>query len=291
MTVLPAALLAEIDAGRTGLLATPLGVTAEGRPLRTFRFGAGQPRRALVLGGVHGSERSGVEVAEAAADALAVGCSSAFDVVVVPALFPDHVAIGLREGEIPTNRNFPPAGRGLTWASTGNPARDALGRPILPENQALIGLIERFRPERIASVHATEYPERAGIFADPHGVPPQADAGETAHLSATAARRTDEDAALAIAMARRAARDGARIPGNDLDGNPCAVWSGEVDDGVSLGSWAPIGVRDGPSSRESISVITVEIDGLARSDASPDPSARRRELTAFRDAILDVFLA
>lgn len=263
-------LLAEPWRGRH---AAPLLVTAGGRPVHLYRFPDG-PTRRLVIAGVHGSERSGVEVAERLIGLLDETPCRGTDTLVIPDLFPDNTAIGLREGDTPTNRNFPPLGRMLDGDGL-----DALGRPVLAENRALLAAIAAFRPDRIASIHATVFPERAGIFADPH-----MDAEGRTDPAATAA-----DAALALDLARHAAARGARVPGNTLNGADTSLWSGDVADGVSLGSWGPSPVR-GPGGRPSIGVITVEIDGLERSgdvDALPD---RSRELGAFAHALVERFL-
>lgn len=48
---------------------------------------------------------------------------------------------------------------------------------MIPETRILIGLIERFQPERIASVHAHSLKnivgDAPGIFVDPRGVDPR----------------------------------------------------------------------------------------------------------------------
>lgn len=72
--------------------------------------------------------------------------------------------------DTPTNRNFPPPSQDLAAAKAagGGTAFDAEKTPreILPENQMLMELMERFRPERIISVHGTHGPGSAGVFYD-----------------------------------------------------------------------------------------------------------------------------
>ena len=250
--------------------------TAGGPPVTLHRFAAG-PRRRLVIAGVHGSELSGVEVAERVLARLAERPVEGTDTLVIPCLFPDHAAIGLREGAIPTNRNFPPRGHGLA----GDDPRDAMGRPILPENGVLMAVVAAFQPDRIATLHATVHPERAGVFADPH-----ARADGQIDPDATAA-----DAALSLALAGFARAHGARVPGNALDQNGNSVWGGEVADGVSLGTWGPAPVTTpADQARPAIGIITVEIDGLIRSDAPDAPPDRARELDAFARMVVDGFL-
>jgi hypothetical protein len=146
--------------------ASELGKTAGKRSIELRFFPGKTTRRALVIGGVHGTERQGVQVARLLEKDL-VATPSDFSVLLVPVLFPDNAAsgkLGIREepGK-PTNRNFPNPGKDL--AASGG--KDATGRDILPENQLLMQLMERFKPERIISLHGTRHPEKAGVFYDP----------------------------------------------------------------------------------------------------------------------------
>ena len=171
-----------------------LGRSAQRRAIETHFFPGRTGRRALVIAGVHGTERQGIEVA----NLLMTDLQSApadFSVILVPRLFPDNAergAFGVREGGTPTNRNFPTADRDFA-ASRG---RDALGRPIRPENEMLMHLMERYRPERIISLHGTQSPGQAGVFYDPRAL--------------TTAERTaveDEAARSAAAASRPRATD------------------------------------------------------------------------------------
>ncbi len=276
-------------------MATVLGTSDEGRPVTAHFFPGNGRGRALVIGGVHGSERSAVEVAQRLLARLTAGARPEADTVVVPLLFPDHYAADVREREIPTNRNFPAPGESLASARRRGGGRplDHLGRPILPENMLLIELIERFRPDRIANLHATPHPQRPGFFSDPHAPVPVApgDTGGQRAARHAAAARTAADEALALRLAAAAGRAGANVAGNRLGAEPTPVWSGEVCDGTSLGSWAPAPVVEGgPGDRDSVGVITVELYGLADSMRHPDPAARAAETDAFAEALLTLFL-
>lgn len=298
----PAETAARQDSPAAAFELSPLGYSQGGAPVRLFRF----PGRAegasgdaaLILGGVHGSERSGVEVAWRAIARLADGAVPPRTVYAVPCLFPDHHAVGLREGAVPTNRNFPWPGESLERAGQrgreagqGDTPLDSLGVPILPENRMLLTLIGRIKPARLVSLHATIYPDRAGIFTDPHGLPALFDPEDWARLAEEAAARTIADIALAKAMARHAAGLGAGVAGNRLDDEPTAVWGGERPAGTSLGCWAPVPVSEGGGEdRPAISLITVEVDGCAASADSADPAARAAELEAHADAVVAVFL-
>jgi hypothetical protein len=142
-----------------------LGTSAKKRPIEVFYFPGRTARRALVIAGVHGSERQGIEVANLLkADLLKT--PPAFSVILVPSLFPDNAAtgpFGIREGGTPTNRDFPTPDK--DFAASGGV--DAKGRKILAENEMLMHLMEHFQPERVISLHGTQAPGQAGVFYDP----------------------------------------------------------------------------------------------------------------------------
>ena len=147
------------------LQAGALGTTADKRSIELRFFPGKTTRRALVIGGVHGTERQGVQVARLLEKDLAASPAD-FSVILVPVLFPDNAAagsFGRREGATPTNRNFPTPDKDL--AASGG--KDAQGRDILPENKLLMEVMERYRPERIVSLHGTWDPAKAGVFYDP----------------------------------------------------------------------------------------------------------------------------
>jgi hypothetical protein len=151
------------------------------RPIKAFFFEGATARRALVIAGVHGTERQGVEVAERLIAQLATQ-QPGFTTIVVPTLFPDSAAkgaFGKREGTVETNRNFPFASQDLADAKAAgggtaiSAARDkdtGARIPILPENLLLLELMERFSPERIISIHGTHRPGAAGVFYDPRAL-------------------------------------------------------------------------------------------------------------------------
>ncbi len=163
-----------------------LGKTAAKKmSVKAFFFRGSTDRHALVIAGVHGTERQGMEVAQMLLNDLKTK-TPVYSVVVVPSLFPENVqpgvapktdtgAFGSREsGATPTNRNFPPPSQDLAAATKtgkGTPI-DAKGKAILPENIMLLELIERFHPERIISLHGTWKPGMAGVFYDPRNPRP-----------------------------------------------------------------------------------------------------------------------
>lgn len=310
-----------------------LGKTAGGRKIQAYFFPGITAKRALVLGGVHGSELSGVQVAMQLIKILKAGTLPYYSVTIVPQLFPDNVAareqkiastknkwkklavfrsnfgrytLGKKK-KVDPNRQFPLPGK------TYNPSdpKDRLQGIIEQENQILLKLIERFKPERIANIHAIHSPAQAGIYADP---------------------RTDEsgialgfasDKALALAMAERAAKGGAGVRGNKLTKkgkkgkystaiypkDPRAVAAGKRQrrshqnwkfkprkgKGISLGTWASTAIKDklNPSkNRSAIQVITVEVATTKRIEDMPKKkqAARRKEIESHADAIREIFL-
>ena len=68
----------------------------------------------MIIGGVHGSERAGVEVVNRLLDQMrAPGAPQpVFSVIIVPSLFPENVAAGRRKtpGQPDPNREIPAAG-------------------------------------------------------------------------------------------------------------------------------------------------------------------------------------
>lgn len=149
----------------------PASLKKTPRRVEALFFRGTSEKRALVIAGVHGTEKQGVEVAEMLRKDLAA-TAPFYNVIMAPTLFPDQGAAGRREGTVETNRNFPATGAKLAQAKTskaGEPI-DADGEKILAENVMLIHLVERFQPERIISIHGTQHEQRAGVFSDPVGI-------------------------------------------------------------------------------------------------------------------------
>jgi len=237
-TTLPGCSLQEfLDKPFKGLPACRMSLdrTRDGNEIETFFFPGNSAGIALVIGGVHGSELSGSEVAQLLVKRLfedsAKGVKPHFNVVIIPVLFPDNAAIAKpvhnkpgddnntgritdksscslrlqasgREECVDPNRQFPTPGK---RSENINPV-DALGTRIEKENVALLAAVAFFKPGRIATIHAHKLPEKMakdidgpGIFADPITVGPSPSAVEV-----TQARdRTTADCALAKKMAER----------------------------------------------------------------------------------------
>jgi hypothetical protein len=284
-----------------------LGLHALKQPIRAQLIPGQIDEVALVVAGVHGSEQSGVEVADLLLAQLAIH-RPFFTVVVVPRLFPDNVAsradwekqlakdqgkIALEKyrelrgkaddpgrvtaGQVDPNRQFPELGTDLDLA---NPV-DAKGRPVEPGNLALLALIRAFAPPRIASIHAQKDLDKAGVFSDPQPV-------VASNPLATAADQ------LAIETAKQAGSLGARVAGNTPGGKTfTSLYPGQdtkiskekmaVENarGRSLGQWGP---------SKGIAVLTIEVAEQYGSAGAVDDSNRQAELEAHATALREIFL-
>lgn len=261
-----------------------------GRTVELHVFPGRSTERALVIGGVHGTEPVGVEVARRVVSRLRAesgrNARPYFTTVVVPVLFPDNLPAshgghgrGRRatRGYADPNRQFPGIGTGLGVRPGGGASRgvptDSLGRIIEPANVALIELIRRFRPQRIASVHAIRNPRSAGIYADPH----RGTGTALGHEAADLARRMHEVARVL----------GGHVPGS-MRGSGRYPHQGEISaQGASLGQWGSQAVETGPHRRGGIPIITIELKC-----EWPARHARRRliNVEAFMLAIRRAFL-
>lgn len=155
---------------------------------------------ALVIAGVHGSEISGIEVANWIAVKLKkqrLTDPPLYTTILVPEIYPEQafserdrrIRANFRDEEldsnafrnvklggqiIATNRQFPVPGE----PSSTLKDRTAGGQPLLPETKELLRLIELCKPKRIASIHAHRIPagkptkgtDWPGVFVDPRYV-------------------------------------------------------------------------------------------------------------------------
>jgi predicted deacylase len=240
------------------LLRSPMG-----RPVELHVFPGRSTRRALVVGGVHGTEFVGVEVTRRLVAELRAGSRRNerpfFTTIVVPALFPDNLpsshgghgrARRATRGYADPNRQFPMIGTSLDASSSRsgrgrNVPRDSRGRLIETANLAFIELIRRFRPQRIASVHAIRRPSSAGIYCDPHR-------GAGVGLGVEAAD-------LAYRMHAIAQSLGAHVPGSMRGGGRYPHQGAVSEQGVSLGEWGSRAVETGPYGRDAMPVVTIEL--------------------------------
>ena len=178
---------------------------------------------------------------------------------------------------------------------------------MLPETRFLLQLIERFRPERLAAVHAHSrvsvcHPcedgqemncggEGPGIFVDPRGIDP---------LSGSIFRPGEwkADKLLTYRMVQKALRHLERTPlpttaSGDTPFPPFAgnqscprttmlYFSPRHSEGNSLGDWAPVPT----STRPGITTVTIELPKYRREESR----AAQRVIDLHRDVLADVFL-
>ncbi len=273
--------------------------------VQAFYFRGTSDRRALVIGGVHGSEASGVEVVN---DLLSVLRSPNrpmpyFSVIVVPELFSANVhsdrrtsagtvraIVSGRADRVSApdpNSEFPTTGSDPASNPTLGCIVDSRQRCIEPENLALIDLINRFQPERVASVHGhTEETYNTAVLLA-NGGP-----------SITAVPRhghEKEDTALALTMAAEAKRLGVRIPANFL-GTPNQTTrysrsAPRMSKGVSLGRWG----SHATPTRPAMNMILIETFGNATSSStslnSAQQASRKTELMNIAQILRNIFLA
>lgn len=294
------------------------GITAQGRIIKMHFFPGSTDKRALVIGGVHGTELSSVKLAEELMNQLTNASDiSEYSLLVIPELFPDNAATARLDAvtigsvhnigryssvtSADPNRQMPALGKAF---NEKNPV-DALGRLIENENQVLLSLIRDFLPERIINLHAIRDIRCAGIFADP-----RTDASQVA-------LGYSSDSILAIGMAKYIVGNGGNAPGNHLDTRPNALYhhdppiaepgffqkrnfSGSCltagrGNGVSLGSWAATAVQDSlPGlNRPAITMLTLEFPGCKRPGDYADPAQREvvsKQIKVYAEAIRYVFL-
>ncbi|MBP2326506.1 hypothetical protein JOF56_006891 [Kibdelosporangium banguiense] len=252
-------------------------------PVTAYYFPGRTDRRAMVIGGVHGTEAAGVEVANMLLERLRRPGAPMplLSVIVVPVLFPENLAAHQRKtpGHVDPNRQMPALG-----ASPG--AVDSEGRPVEAGNRILLDLIERFRPERIASCHGH------GATGPHQRDTPPSSAGEPSITSDPRPGHETEDDKLALDMARRASSvpGGARVPGNRLgERTETARYptsSAPHDPGVSFGAYG----SHAAGARPAMNVITIETFGNATSAEARDPAARRVELQSLATVLDEIFL-
>lgn len=199
-----------------------------------YFFQGKKDKKALVIGGAHGSEQAGIQVVEMLIDRLKK-TQPCYTTIVVPVLFKRNAdraasskyshkkltgsalfnktrytkldecpADAVVNGKcVDPNRNLPKLGADFDPKNSV----DHEGRTILTPNQILLELIDRFKPERIANVHSIKSASHSGFFADPH-------LDKNAKYGAAEKKKSYEDWDLAIKMAQEAKKHGAEAKGN-----------------------------------------------------------------------------
>lgn len=295
-----------------------LGQTKQSRNVEAWFFPGSSDNNALVIGGVHGSELSSVEVAKALISQLTESRNNYYNVIIIPSLFPDNASravdnplqIGTTANvgrytfcnSVDPNRQMPSPGK----AFDDKTGLDHLGRKIETENQLLLQLIQSFRPQRIINVHAIRDTSYGGVYADPRTDQNGIALGYTS------------DSSLAVSIAKYIAERGGNVGGNHLAEGPTALYykdpvpapaaypqkrnmTGSVlnanrGSGVSLGTWASTAVMDdeNPSNnREAMRILTMEYPGYKRPvdyARLPDKAFQQRQVESYASAIQSIFL-
>lgn len=131
-----------------------LGTSVEGRPLMMYVLRGG-PQTVLVIGGVHGSEPTSVDVANGLLELLRANPSlaSGKTVAIYPNSNPDGYAVRSRHNanRIDVNRNFA--------ATNFKPAMQATFRSGTepnsePETRAIVQAIDMTNPDLLISIHS-----------------------------------------------------------------------------------------------------------------------------------------
>jgi hypothetical protein len=295
-----------------------LGQTKQGRDIEAYYFPGTSDKRALVIGGVHGSELSAIEVSKTLIDLLSSGSRPYYSVIVIPSLFPDNAARAMmkpsligdplnigrysNDNAVDPNRQMPGPG----CAFDEQDPRDYVGRTIEVENQALLQLIDFFKPSRIANLHAIRHTNYGGVYADPR----------TDHRGF--ALGYESDSSLAIAVATSIDMNGGNVAGNHLHKEPTALYykdprpaaaghkqkrnmtgsalNSHRGSGVSLGTWGTTAVHDDMDStrnRTAMRVLTIEFPGAKRPADHKNVQQQRywqQQVQHFALSVAEVFL-
>lgn len=292
-----------------------LHTTKKGKPLEVYFFPGQSDKKALVIGGMHGSELSSIEVARELIGKLSRGGKLYYNVVIIPSLFPDNADEAIQDKK---NRVVNNTGR-YTHEEAADPNRQmpSLGRPFMEEapvdamhreiereNAALLQLLQTYKPDRLISVHAIKDRNKAGVFADP-----RTDCRGYA-------LGYDSDKALALLMAQHIQALGGVCPGNNLQAAPTTLYyldppvatEGQKQErnfdgskgtgrgiGVSFGSWSSTAVCDPEEvlTRKAIRTFTMEFPGYLRPTEYKNETDRKRAeklVQVYACAISDLFL-
>ena len=295
-----------------------LGRSKQMQTIEAWFFPGTSEKNALVIGGVHGTELSSTEVAKTLIQKLLQGGENYYNVIIIPCLFPDNAAAATENvGAIGSTANIgrysfsTAADPNRQMPSPGQPfdegsGKDHLGREIEKENQLLLRLINVFKPERIANIHAIRDTEHAGIYADPRTD------------SKSYALGFETDSSLAVEMALLVDRNGGYIPGNQLNKKPTALYymdptpvgkgnfqkrnfsgsslANHRGSGISLGTWASTAVSDAKDpmlDREAMRILTIEFPGYKRPVDYKDVNQKdyfNRQVEVYALAIEKIFL-
>jgi hypothetical protein len=295
-----------------------LGQSQEGRNLYAYYIPGSSNLRALVIAGVHGSELSSVEVAYDLLSQLLQAKQPYYSVIIIPSLFPDNAVKAINEPEhigsvdnigrytdshaVDPNRQMPSPGK----AFDENNSLDHEGRKIEQENQLLLQLIQVFKPQRIANLHAIRDMNYGGVYADPR----------TDHNGL--ASGYSSDSSLAVKMASYIHQQRGNVTGNNLAKKPTTIYykdpapsqAGNLQkrnmtgttlnlkrgSGVSLGTWGSTAIaneKDPSKNREAMRILTIEYPGYKRPldyKTEAQQLLQQKQTELFAAAIETIFL-
>jgi len=146
----------------------PLGSSVQGRAISMTVFGSGV-RPVLVIGGIHGSEPTSVDVAKALLSEIqkrpeSIGSNS---VAIIPVANPDGYLVKSRFNArgVDLNRNFP----ANNWRKAPARGRKNYGGEALsePESQAIANAIDTLHPRLIISIHSIDDGRHCNNFDGP----------------------------------------------------------------------------------------------------------------------------
>ena len=137
-----------------------IGYSRQGRAINAYYFGSGGTT-ILYVGAIHGNEPSSKYIMEdwiAELDANPGRIPASRQIVVVPSLNPDGIAMGSRNNAVGVNldRNFPTDDWKSDIHSADGFKKGGGGpRPLSePESKAIAGLVQRLRPRLMLSYHS-----------------------------------------------------------------------------------------------------------------------------------------
>jgi protein MpaA len=126
-----------------------IGLSVQGRPLECQEFGRGDDV-VLILAAIHGDEAAGMPLVRHLAEHLRTHPRLIHGrrVVLLPLANPDGYALNTRGNVngIDLNRNYPASNFTRTDAHGDAPLSE-------PESRALKAVLDRYRPDRIVSIH------------------------------------------------------------------------------------------------------------------------------------------
>jgi murein peptide amidase A len=128
--------------------------SVDGREIYLLELGKGDSTT-LIFGGFHGNETLGIELVFRFAQYLYKENQSPLKskVIIIPVLNPDGLVNAKRQNanDVDINRNFPTA----NWSKEYDLKRNfpGLSPASEPETKAVINLLEKYKPQRIITVH------------------------------------------------------------------------------------------------------------------------------------------